>query len=185
MNFRSRSIAPPTSSLCAMSPSARDRSTMSCTSRSIRARARLAEQLDLLCRQVPLRDDPGPHRVVDVVVDVRDPVHDPHHPPLQRRRLLRPRVIEDPVPDLLGQVEPPAVTRQHLDDPERVLVVPEPHPVLPQRLIEHLLADVPEGRMPEVVPSPIASVRSSFSPSARATVREMKQASSVCVSRVR
>ena len=37
MNFRSRSIAPPTSSLCAMSPSALERSTMSSTSRSIRA----------------------------------------------------------------------------------------------------------------------------------------------------
>ncbi len=117
-------------------------------------RSGLAQQLDLLGRQIRVRDDSGAHRVVDVVVDVRHPVDDPHHPPLERRRLPRPRVVEDPVPHLLGQVEPPAVPRQHLHHPQRVLVVPEAHPVLAQLLVEHLLSDVAEGRMPEVMTQP-------------------------------
>ena len=43
----------------------------------------------------------------------------------------------------------------------------------------------PNGGWPTSCPSPIASVRSSLSRSARATVREIWVASSVCVSRVR
>ena len=61
---------------------------------------------------------------------------------------------------------------------------PPPKRSLMQR-VEHGLAEVAEGRVAEVVPRPIASVRSSFNPSARATVRETCVTSSVCVSRVR
>ena len=43
----------------------------------------------------------------------------------------------------------------------------------------------PNGGWPRSCPTPIASVRSSLSRSARATVREMPVTSSVCVSRVR
>ena len=53
---------------------------MSWTRVSIRFAAGRPEQLDLLRRQIPLGDDPGPQRVVDVVVDVGDPVHDPSPP---------------------------------------------------------------------------------------------------------
>ena len=61
----------------------------------------------------------------------------------------------DPVADLLGEVQPGAVALQGLDDPQRVLVVAEAHPeALPQAVVEHLLADVAEGRVTEVVPEP-------------------------------
>ena len=43
----------------------------------------------------------------------------------------------------------------------------------------------PNGVWPRSCPSPIASVRSSFSASARATTREIAVVSSVCVIRVR
>jgi hypothetical protein len=114
----------------------------------------LAEQRDFLLRQIVRRNNPRPHRVIDVVVDVSHPVDDAHHPPLERLGLPRPSVIEDPVQHLLGQIESPAIARQHLHHPQRVLVVPEPHPVLLQLLVEHLLPDVPEGRVTEVVPQP-------------------------------
>jgi dGTPase len=63
-------------------------------------------------------------RVVDVVVDVGDPIDQPDDPALERRRLGGAAgVAEDPVADGLGQVQPPAVTLQRVDDAQRVLVV--------------------------------------------------------------
>jgi len=87
------------------------------------------------------------------VVDVSDAVDEAHDLPLERRRLAQPRVVQDPVPRLGGQVQPAPVPLQHLDDPERVLVVAEAPPeALRQHLVQRLLARVPEGRVPEVVP---------------------------------
>ena len=52
---------------------------------------------------------------------------------------------EDPVTDLVGEVEP-------LREPMRVLVVPEAAAEpLPQRFVERLLARVPERRVTHVV----------------------------------
>ena len=57
--------------------------------------------------QRPLRQDAGAHGVVDVVVDIGHAIHQPHDPPLERGRGLRaPRMAEDAVAHLLGQVEP-------------------------------------------------------------------------------
>jgi hypothetical protein len=75
-----------------------------------------AEQLDLVLRQLGGREDAEAHRVVDVVVDVRDAVDDPDDPSFKRRRLARARVGEDAVANLVGQVE-------LLGDPQRLLVV--------------------------------------------------------------
>ena len=51
--------------------------------------------------------------------------------------------------------------------------------------VQRLLAGVAEGRVAEVVPEPDRLGQTSLSRSARATVREICVASSVCVSRVR
>ena len=58
---------------------------MSWTSVSIRREPRSPEQLDLLARQILGREEPGPERVVDVVVDVRHAVDEPDDLPLERR----------------------------------------------------------------------------------------------------
>ncbi len=61
-------------------------------------------------------------------------------------------MTDDPLAHLLGQVQPGAVALQMLDHPQRVLVVAKAHPEpLIQAGVEHLLADVPEGRVPKVV----------------------------------
>ena len=104
MNARSDSIASPTSADWRMSSTPSDDSTMSCTSgRS--ASNRFAEDRDLLVRQIVLGEQPVPHGVVDVVVDVRDPVDEPHDLPLERLRLALARVREDAVAYLLREVE--------------------------------------------------------------------------------
>ena len=84
------------------------------------------------------------------MVDVGDAVHEPHDPALERGGRVRPRVVEDAVAHLLGEVEP--LDLEVLDHPQRVLVVVEAHAVaLLQALVEHRLADVAEGRMAEIV----------------------------------
>ena len=114
-----------------------------------------AEQIDLMGREILGAEDPRAQGVVDVVVDVGDPVDELDDPPLQSRRLARARVVEDAVAHLLGQVEPAPVALQHLDHPQRVLVVLEARAAaLAQSRVECLLARMPEGRMAEVVPQP-------------------------------
>ena len=106
-------------------------------------------------RQVVGTQDPGPQGVVDVVVDVGDAVDQLDDPALQRRRLVGAGVVEDAVADLLGQVEADAVALEHLDHPQRVLVVLEADPAaLAQRRVESRLAGVAEGRVAEVVAEP-------------------------------
>ena len=64
-------------------------------------------------------------------------------------------VIEDPVAHLCGQVQATPVALEHVDDPERMLVVVEaPVEALAQQLVERLFARVPERRVPEVVAEP-------------------------------
>ena len=116
-------------------------------------RAARAEHRDRLARQLLLAQQSCAHRVVDVVVDVRHAVDHPHDPPLERlRRRRAARVARDPVAHLLGQVQPRAVALEMLDDPQRVLVVAKvASEARFQAAVEHLLADVPERRVPEVV----------------------------------
>ena len=79
------------------------------------------------------------------MVDVRDPIDDADDLPLVGLGLLRPGVREDPVADLVGEVELPR-------DAERLLVVPEAAAeALAKGLVERLLARVPERRVAHVV----------------------------------
>ena len=143
------------------------------------SRARRAEQLELFARELGPGQDPVPDRVVDVVVDVRDAIDDADDPALQRRRLELSGMREDPVANLRGEV-------QLLRDAERLLVVAEAAAEpRAERVVQRLLARVPERRVAGIVPSEIASTRSSFSCSARATTREIADVSRVCVIRVR
>src|SRR5439155_2369735 len=72
--------------------------------------------------------------------------------PLERPRLLRPRVVEDPVPNLGRQIEPSTVAPEHVDDAQRMLVVTEAAAEsLRERRVERLLPRMSEGRMPEIV----------------------------------
>ena len=117
----------------------------------MRAEPVLPEQLDLGGRQALEAQDAAAYGVVDVVVDVGDPVHQPHDPPLHGLGRLRPGVAEDALAHLLGEVE----VLDPLHHPQRVLVVPErPAPALAHARVEHLLADVAERRVAEVVTEP-------------------------------
>ena len=116
------------------------------------ARPGRAEQLDLGAREFVLGKDARPKGVVDVVVDVGDAVDEPDDSALERPRLVRPSVVEDPVAHLFGEVETAAISFEDVDDPERVLVVAEPEPEpLTEDGVERLLPGVAEGRVPEVV----------------------------------
>ena len=104
------------------------------------------EEVDLCARKVGLPEDPVPNGIVDVVVDVGDPIDEAHDPPLERLRFLLAGVREDPVADLMGQVEPAR-------DPPRLLVVPEVPPKLRvERSVEGLLTGMAERRVTRVVP---------------------------------
>ena len=126
-----------------MSPATADCSTRSWTSVSMRCPPGRAEQRDLVARQVAFLEDPVADRVVDVVVDVRDPVDDAHDLALERRRLLRTGVREDPVDHLACQVEP-------LGDACRLLVVAEAA-LVAEQLVERGLTRVAERRVTRVV----------------------------------
>ena len=128
---------------------------MSRTRVSIRVEPVGPEQLDLGRRQVLLAEDPGAQRVVDVVVDVGDAVDELDDPPLLGRRPVRAGVVEDPVADLFGQVQPLPVALEGVDDPQRVDVVLEAGvAALAQSRVERALAGVAEGRVAEVVAEP-------------------------------
>ena len=79
------------------------------------------------------------------MVDVGDAVDEPDDLAFERRRLPLAGVREDPVADLMGEVE-------RASDPERLLVVSESavEPLLHGR-VERVLARVPERRVPHVV----------------------------------
>jgi hypothetical protein len=112
-------------------------------------RVGFAEDLEGRGGQLGPLDDAGSHRVVDVVVHVRDAVGEPHQLRLRRRgRGHRPGVVHDAVADLPGQIQALPVVLEVIDDPKALLVVAERPP---QERGEGLLAQVPERRVSEVV----------------------------------
>jgi hypothetical protein len=116
------------------------------------ARACVSEQLDGVRRQLGRFQDAGTNRVVDVVIDVRNAIDDPDDLPLERFGLGVARVLQDPVTDFPGEVEPATVAFEEVDDAQRVLVVTERKiKALAQDLVERVLSGVTERRMPEVV----------------------------------
>ena len=143
-------------------------------------RARVPQDRDLVARQIGFVEKPVPHRVVDVVVDVGDAVDEPHDLPLERVWLALAGVREDPVADLVGEIE-------RARDPQRLLVVAKAPAgaVLSKRVVERILPRVPERRVPHVVPEADRLRQILVEPSARATTREIAVVSSVWVMRVR
>ena len=121
---------------------------MSWTSVSIRFEPVSPRIAISVVREIVLGEQPVAHRVVDVVVDVRDAIDEPHDLPLEGLGLALARVREDPVAHLGGEVE-------RARDPQGLLVVAkaaaEP---LGQSLVERVLPRVPEWRVPHVVPEP-------------------------------
>ena len=63
--------------------------------------------------------------------------------------------MKDPVTHRVRQIEPAPLPLQGVHHPQRVAVVAKAPPrPLAQRLVQHLLADVPERGMPQVMPKP-------------------------------
>ena len=150
MKSRSVSSAPNTSGESLISGASSLWATRSVTSRSIRAECVLPSTSSGVGGQLLGSEHPGADRVVDVVVQVRDPIGEPHDLRLERgRRRHRPGVVHDPVAHLPREVQPLPVVLEVLDDPQALLVVPER---APEERRERLLPEVPERRVPEVVP---------------------------------
>ncbi len=111
----------------------------------------LAENLYRFLRQVPNGDNAGPQGVVYVVVDVRYAVGDADDLPLPRGGGALPRVVQNAVPDLQGQVYSLPPFLQMVHDAEGVLVVAETSSVGRQHAREGLFPGVAERGMPQVV----------------------------------
>ena len=116
-------------------------------------RAAVAEHGDRLTRQLAFAQHAGAQRVVDVVVEVGEAVGDAYDCTLERRgRGGAPGMADDAVADLLGQVETAAIAFEHVDDAQRLLPVVEvAAEALAQAAVEHVLADVAERRVAEIV----------------------------------
>jgi len=76
-----------------------------------------------LLRDVLFGQDPGPHRIIHIVVEIGDLVRQADDPALQRGRRPTCLVIQDPVPDLPGQVQPLSVPLQHIHEPQTLDIV--------------------------------------------------------------
>lgn len=107
---------------------------------------------------VAVLDDTGPRRVVEVVIDVGDDVGNTDQLPLQSQghvaRLgvqdLTPAfgVLQDPVPDLQGQVQALALVLELIHYPQALLGMAEPSR---QKFAQRLLPRMAEGRMAQVM----------------------------------
>ena len=119
-------------------------------------RARATQHGDRLSGELLLSQQARAHGVVDVVIDVSDAVDHPHDPALERLRLRgAARVAQDSLTHLLGEIQAFAVPLEVLDDAQRVLVVAKARSkACLQAAVEHLLAYMPERRMPEIVSQP-------------------------------
>ena len=107
-------------------------------------RAGGAEHVELVVRQIALREDAVADRVVDVVVDVGDAVDDAHDLPLESRGSRSPVCVRIPS-SIRGWVEP-------LGDAKRLLVVAEAATeTFRERGVERLLAGVAERCVAHVV----------------------------------
>src|SRR3990172_10202577 len=86
---------------------------------------RLSKQAHRLRRPTGGAKEPGPHGVVDVVVDVGDAVRKTYDPSLQCGRELSAGVPANAVAHLPGEVQTAAVVFQELDHAYALLVVLE------------------------------------------------------------
>jgi hypothetical protein len=115
-----------------------------------RLSGKLAQDHDGLLWEVLRLDQPGPKRVVDIVVDVGDAVGRTHDLAFEGRGLRITCVVEYPVPDLPGKVQASALVFQNLDHAKALNVVVK---LLGARkkLGERALPYVSERCMPQVV----------------------------------
>ena len=107
-----------------------------------------AMAVDLL-RQGVLRQDPGPDRVVQVVIDVGDAVgqaHDGGLPAVVRRAG---GVVENAHPGLIAEVQPPPALFQPVHHPQTLRIVVE---AAGHQFPQRPLPGVAEGGVPQVVP---------------------------------
>ena len=172
-----REHASPTSADWRTSSTPSEESTMSANEPIDPRGAGRAEECDLRVREVVLGEKPVAHGVVDVVVDGgRRGRRGGRSSPRASRS--RSPVREDAVAGLVSEIE-------RARDPVGVLAVPEATAeALAEHVVERVLARVPEGRVPHVVPEPdrLGGPRST---AARATTREIAVVSRVWVMRVR
>ncbi len=102
---------------------------------------------------------PGPHRIVDVVIDVSDDVGDARNLPLDgaramlgvgadRHAALALRVPRDAVAHFPRQVEPLPLVLEDVDYPQALLVVIES---ARNEIVEDALAGMAERRVPQIV----------------------------------
>ena len=160
-------------------------STRSCTSVSMRR-----EPVSPSTRSPPAAvarlEHAGADRVVDVVVDVRDAIDDAHDLALERLRLDRAVCLRMPSRTSHVRLSPRPSRSSRSTTRSECSLCRKPRPPRSRTTSSSACSPAcPNGGWPRSWPSPIASTRSSFSRSARATPRAMPVVSSVCVSRVR
>ena len=155
-------------------------------------------------RQIGLAQNPCTDGVVDVVVHVRNAIGGAHDAALAGFGLQVARMVQDAVAHFGRQIQAGATVLDALHHAHRLLVVAIERRGLGRVLVGLCLGKerihdlvrarhaasaaspvCPKGVCPKSWPSEMASVRSSFSPSARVMVRAICATSNVCVSRVR
>ena len=99
--------------------------------------------------KVSLAEDARADGVIDVVVHIRDAIGHGDDAPLEGFGANGPRMAEYPVAHLGHEVQTSPTVLDRLDHAKALLVVAEAagHP-----LVQRVFADVPEGRMPQIMP---------------------------------
>ena len=93
-------------------------------------------------------EQPRPHSVIHIVVQIRYFVRKPDDLTLQRRRGTAHLVIEDSVPDLPAQIQSLAVPFQEIYDPEALLIVFEAKGTY---TVERPFTAMAEGRVAQIM----------------------------------
>ena len=125
----------------------------------MRADDERAEHADRLGGQIRFPQQPGPDRIVDIVVDVGDEVGDARDLAFERRgalvgvgadrrATLALRVLGDAVAHFPREVEPAPLVLEHVHDAQALLVVIE---AARHQVVQHPLAGMAEGRVAQVV----------------------------------
>ncbi len=83
-----------------------------------------SQDIQALCGNLTEAQHAAPDRIIKIMVDVGYPVGNFDDLPFQCCRFVRTCVIQDAVPDLPGQIKPPA-SFQYVYNPETLLVVLE------------------------------------------------------------
>ena len=115
--------------------------------------ARSSQERDRARGRSHRSDEPGPQRVVDVVVDVGDAIGQVDDLAFEGGRRPLPGMVADAVAHLPGEVETPAVVLQHLHHPGALLVVLEAAGAQSrEHLVDDPLPGMAERGVPQVVP---------------------------------